>query len=60
MPRLKLPPQPAAILQPVSDRRPPRPDETENPAAAPVFNDAESPLAWLRSRKDKAGNVNRQ
>jgi hypothetical protein len=36
-----------------SDRRPIRlPDEH---AAAPHFNEAESPLAWLRSRKDKKG-----
>ena len=33
--------------------RPPRPARGEN--AAPVFNDAESPLSWLRTRKDKAG-----
>jgi hypothetical protein len=29
------------------------PDET--PALTPGFNDAESPLTWLRTRKDKAG-----
>src|SRR5438552_502037 len=35
-----------------SDRRPIRlPDD----ATASHFNDAESPLAWLRSRKDKKG-----
>lgn len=34
--------------------RPSRPDpESANPQ--PVFNDAESPLSWLRSRRDKAG-----
>lgn len=26
-----------------------------SPASRPVFNDAESPLSWLRTRKDKAG-----
>ena len=26
-----------------------------NAPAAPLFNDAESPLAWLRTRKDKSG-----
>jgi hypothetical protein len=37
----------------LSGHRPPKP--AEGPHAAPVFNDAESPLAWLRTRKDKAG-----
>ena len=36
-----------------SGHRPPKP--AEGPHAAPVFNDAESPLGWLRTRKDKAG-----
>jgi hypothetical protein len=26
-----------------------------SPASRPAFNDAESPLSWLRTRKDKAG-----
>ena len=34
-----------------TDHRPPRLEE----ARVPQINDAESPLAWLRSRKDKAG-----
>jgi len=34
-----------------TDYRPPRLEE----ARAPEINDAESPLAWLRARKDKAG-----
>jgi len=33
--------------------RPERP--AEGPDARPTFNDAESPLSWLRTRKDKAG-----
>jgi Domain of unknown function (DUF6456) len=36
-----------------SGHRPLKP--AEGPHAAPVFNDAESPLGWLRTRKDKAG-----
>ena len=36
-----------------TDRRPIAPPQ--EPAAAPLFNEAESPLAWLRSRKDKKG-----
>ena len=55
MPRLKSPPQSSVIPDQVSDRRPPRPAETGASAGGPVFNDAESPLAWLRSRRDKAG-----
>lgn len=34
--------------------RPARPD-TESARAQPVFNDAESPLSWLRARRDKSG-----
>ena len=34
--------------------RPARPD-TESARPQPVFNAAESPLSWLRSRRDKAG-----
>lgn len=33
----------------LSAHRPPR------PAGAPVLNDAESPLSWLRTRRDRAG-----
>jgi hypothetical protein len=36
----------------LSSHRPARPTEG---AAAPVINDAESPLAWLRARKDGSG-----
>lgn len=39
----------------LSDHRPFRPDEAQPPSAVPAFNDAESPLAWLRSRRDKTG-----
>jgi hypothetical protein len=35
-----------------TDYRQPRPDEE---GRQPTINDAESPLAWLRSRKDKSG-----
>ena len=55
MPRLKSTPQSPVRPDRVSDRRPPRPAETGSSAARPAFNDAESPLAWLRSRKDKTG-----
>jgi hypothetical protein len=37
----------------LTGHRPPKP--AEGPRAAPAFNDAESPLSWLRTRKDKAG-----
>lgn len=43
----------AAHVQQVSDRRPPRGEREA--AGAPLYNDAESPLAWLRARKDRAG-----
>jgi len=34
---------------------PHRPARPEEGAARPAFNDSESPLSWLRTRKDKAG-----
>lgn len=37
----------------LTGHRPPKP--AGGAQAAPVFNDAESPLTWLRTRKDKAG-----
>jgi hypothetical protein len=37
----------------LTTHRPERP--VEGPEARPAFNDAESPLSWLRTRKDKAG-----
>ena len=55
MPRQKISPQSTSNPARMSDHRPPRPDESGSPAARPAFNDAESPLAWLRSRNDKAG-----
>lgn len=42
-------PRPANL----TPHRPARPEE--GAAARPAFNDAESPLSWLRTRKDKAG-----
>ena len=39
----------------LTDHRPSRPQEEGH--AKLVINDAESPLAWLRSRKDKAGRA---
>lgn len=45
--------QPIPSSETLSGHRPPKP--AEGPHAAPVFNDGESPLAWLRTRKDKAG-----
>jgi Domain of unknown function (DUF6456) len=42
----------AAAAQKMTAHRPPRP---EGEAALPAFNDAESPLAWLRSRTSKSG-----
>jgi hypothetical protein len=39
--------------KPAAARRPPLPPE--DGSRLPVFNDAESPLAWLRSRRDKSG-----
>ena len=57
-----LVPRPGGGLEPLTsrlaksgrftDHRPPRPAEE---SAHPAINDAESPLAWLRSRKDKSG-----
>ncbi len=57
-----LVPRPAGGLEPLgfnlarsgllTSHRPPRPAEESQ---HPEINDAESPLAWLRSRKDKAG-----
>ena len=56
-----LVPRPTGGLEPLAfklensgrftDHRPPRQEEGH----LPEINDAESPLAWLRSRKDKAG-----
>jgi len=56
-----LVPRPAGGFEPLTfkleksgrftDHRPSRPEETR----VPEINDAESPLAWLRSRKDKTG-----
>lgn len=37
----------------LTGHRPPKP--AGGVQAAPVYNDAESPLAWLRTRRDKAG-----
>jgi hypothetical protein len=37
----------------LSDYRPRRPDE--RPGSRPAFNDAESPLTWLRARRGKDG-----
>jgi hypothetical protein len=40
----------------LSDHRPVRAaDASEAAVCSPRFNDAESPLSWLRSRKDRAG-----
>ena len=53
---LQLLEQASAQAGRASDRRPPRPPEGEvAPAAGPIFNDAESPLAWLRARKGRDG-----
>jgi len=38
-----------------SDYRALRPEGPQPREAGPVLNDAESPLSWLRSRKDKSG-----
>jgi hypothetical protein len=35
--------------------RPPRPKDGEALTAPPAVNDAESPLAWLRARRDRSG-----
>lgn len=37
----------------LTGHRPPKP--AVGPRAAPAVNDAESPLSWLRTRRDKAG-----
>ena len=47
--------QPDSTSSGLTGHLPPRPDETSLDRARPTLNDAESPLAWLRSRKDKAG-----
>ena len=46
-------PRTTANAATLTGHRAPKPAGGEG--AAPVFNDAESPLTWLRSRKDKAG-----
>lgn len=51
---LQLNDRPVADPARASDRRPPRPPE-DGALSKPVFNDAESPLSWLRSRKDRTG-----
>ena len=53
----KSPPPPAAPSQRLTAHRPARPDETPGKASQATFNDAESPLSWLRSRKDKCGKA---
>ncbi len=45
--------KPAASTDRLTSHRPPRPD-TER-AVSPTLNIAESPLSWLRSRKDRDG-----
>ena len=39
----------------LTGHRPSRPDGGDTPSCTPVLNPAESPLAWLHSRKDKKG-----
>ena len=39
----------------MTGHRPPRPEAGMDVPDAPTVNDAESPLAWLRSRKDRKG-----
>ena len=46
-------PSSTSPAQTLTRHRPPKPAEGRD--AAPVFNDAESPLSWLRTRKDKLG-----
>ena len=46
-------PRTPATRDTLTGHRAPKP--AEGPGAVPVFNDAESPLSWLRTRKDKAG-----
>ena len=43
----------SATSGPLTSHRPPRPGE--GAAAKPTFNDAESPLSWLMTRKDRSG-----
>ncbi|MBI2720390.1 MAG: hypothetical protein HYX36_16760 [Rhizobiales bacterium] len=51
--------EPLAVRQAATgraaDHRPIRLDPDAQAAASPGFNDAESPLTWLRSRKDSRG-----
>ena len=39
----------------LTDHRPPRPPTDDIAVSSPSVNEAESPLAWLRARKDKKG-----
>lgn len=48
-----MPQTPRSSKATLTAHRPPRP--AEGPGARPALNDAESPLAWLRTRKDKSG-----
>lgn len=45
--------KPSASADTLTSHRPPRPDTDR--ASAPTLNIAESPLSWLRSRKDRDG-----
>ncbi len=46
-------PKPSEAVSSLAAHRPQRP--AEHPTATPTVNDAESPLAWLRTRRGKAG-----
>lgn len=52
MRKRQYPVTPATFPSSISTHRPSRPAEA---ALKPGFNDAESPLSWLRSRRDKSG-----
>lgn len=45
--------KPSASAETLASHRPPRPDTEQS--RVPTFNIAESPLSWLRSRKDRDG-----
>ena len=46
-------PRSASGTSSLGRHRAPRP--ADGPAAKPAFNDAESPLSWLRTRRDRSG-----
>ena len=52
-PRSKSSSNSQAPAETLTGHRPPRPED--GTARGPAFNIAESPLSWLRSRKDRDG-----